>query len=124
MAHVLDVPAATYHHHATSLHVYERDIESFKAVQEWKEWASGEERKQFESLYPNGNSTEFHHAAVYNERETFGPRWDQLQRHTYPSMSVIQARFRQMLSSIRAGQHFSPANGVEGWYYDILKEGA
>lgn len=124
MAHVLQVPVATYHHHATSLHIYERDLESFANVKPWVEWESDEERKQFESLYPNGNSTEHHYAAVYNERETFGPRWDSLEPGHYRSMAIIQARFRRMLYSIRAGEVFDPANEVEAWYYEILREGS
>lgn len=124
MAHVLRVPTATYHHHATSLHIYDRDVEAIGRVLPWVDWKDDEERRTFEHLYPGGNSTEYRHAAVFNERETFGPDWRALQPGEYASMQEIQTRFRKMLYSIRAGEVFIPANVVEDWYYEILREGS
>lgn len=101
MAHVLGIPYGTYHHYATSLHIYERDIEKFKAV---GYWPSATER------------------FVSNPRETWGPPWDLLEPKTYKTWPAVREAFRQLLEAARHGHEYSPTNPVEEWYWDIMKD--
>lgn len=99
MAHVLGVPYGTYHHYATSLHIYERDIEKFQAVGSWK---SADE------------------PFVDNPRESWGPDWDALEPGTYDSWPEVRATFWSMLEAARYAEQFVPSNPVEEWYWERL----
>lgn len=101
MAHVLGIPHGTYHHYATSLHIYDRDIEKFKAVEYWKDSGT---------------------PAVENPRESWGPEWDGLAPGTYTTWGQVRAVFTAMLDAARDGTGFEPQNDVEGWYWDVLKQ--
>ena len=101
MAHVLGIPYGTYHHYATSLHIYDRDIERFKNVGYWKNSA-----EPFE----------------INPREKWGPDWDALEPGTYKSWPEVRRAFTAMLDAARSGEEYSPSNVVEEWYWDVLKQ--
>jgi hypothetical protein len=101
MAHVLGIPHGTYHHYATSLHIYERDVEKFKEVQFWP------------------SSTE---QAVVNPRESWGPDWDALEPGTYKSWPQVREAFTRMLEAARHGSEYEPGNHVEAWYWGVLKQ--
>lgn len=103
MAHVLGIEWGTYHHYATSLHIYERDIEKFAAVQPWKGYTE---------------------PAVDNPRESWGPDWDRLEPGTYRSWREVRGAFLGMLEAARYGDEFEPGNIVEEWYWDTLKLGS
>lgn len=104
MAHVLGIPHGTYHHYATSLHIYERDVEKFQEVQYWP------------------SATE---PAVNNPRESWGPDWDALEPGTYKSWPQVRAAFTRMLDAAREGDlSYEPGNHVEAWYWETLKLGA
>lgn len=104
MAHVLGIPYGTYHHYATSLHIYERDLENFKRVEYW----------------PSASEP-----AVHNPRESWGPDWDSLDAGHYKSWGEIRGRFMDMLDAARTSvENFRPRNDVEAWYWDVLKQAA
>lgn len=122
LAHVLGVETGAYHHHATSLHIYERDLEKFKEVQPWYH-----ERIEVPDL-----STEepdfvrgMYVPAVDNPRESFGPLWRALERgpKVYSSMLDVQAAFGMMLNARRHELDFKPTNTVEDWYWTVLTTG-
>ena len=102
MAHVLGIEPGTYHHYATSLHIYERDFEKFKAVVPWTGWDS---------------------PAVQNERESWGPDWAALEPGHYRSWREVRSRFTGMLEGARHGG-FGARNGVEAWYWNVMKQAA
>jgi hypothetical protein len=111
MAHVLDVPIGPYHHHANSLHIYQRDVEKFERVVPW----SG-------GLFP----------AVDNPRESWGPHWHALPAGTYRTMADVQKAFRGILDEAEwtwdadfVGGHLQePSNVVEQWYWERLRKPA
>lgn len=103
MAHVLGIPYGTYHHYASSLHIYERDIEKFQAVQYW----------------PNSSEP-----AVENPRESWGPDWDALEPGSYKSWADVRVAFTAMMDAARTGGAYTPGNIVESWYWDVLKQGS
>lgn len=104
MAHVLGLETGPYHHYATSLHIYDRDVEKFDAVVPWvTDELSGE-------LEP----------AIANPRETAGPNWSALAPGEYTSWHEVRDRFAQMLDCLRMGQRFISRNHVEGWYWQIM----
>lgn len=103
MAHILGIEYGTYHHYATSLHIYERDIEKFGVVQPWKSYTE---------------------PALDNPRESWGPDWDRLDSGTYRSWPEVRSAFRRMLEAARHGTAYQPSNLVEDWYWDVLKQGA
>lgn len=101
MAHILDIPYGTYHHYATSLHIYERDLEKFKGVGHWKS-----STEPFES----------------NPRELWGPDWDALEPGTYKSWEDLSEAFTDLLDAADEGTPYTPGNIVESWYWDIMKD--
>ncbi len=101
MAHVLGIPHGTYHHYATSLHIYERDLVNFERVGYWP--SSSE---MFED----------------NPRESWGPEWDALEPGTYKSWPQVREAFTRMLDAARDGSEYQPGNLVEEWYWDVLKQ--
>ncbi len=103
MAHVLGIEHGTYHHYATSLHIYERDVEKFGAVQYW----------------PSASAP-----AVDNPRESWGPAWGSLEPGAYASWPEISARFTELMDACRTGDGFTPANQVEQWYWDVMSQAA
>lgn len=103
MAHVLGIEYGTYHHYATSLHIYERDIAKFEAVQPWKSYTE---------------------PAVENPRESWGPDWDRLEPGTYRSWPEVRKAFTAMLEAARHGTPYEPSNLVEEWYWETLKQAA
>lgn len=101
MANVLGVEPGRYHHHATSLHIYDRDVEKFERVVE---------------------------GPVENERESAGPDWASLAPGSYSSWPEVRERFRDLLEGARdshAGKPWSErgVNAVEDWYEAVLIEG-
>lgn len=96
MANILGVPHGRYYHHATSLHIYERDIEKFDAVQ---------------------------YTDVPNERESIGPGWASVGAGEYGSWKRLRDAYRVMLEAASAGEPFLPANAVEAWYWAVLSTG-
>jgi|GEM_PF-3590991 len=108
MAHVLGIEPGTYHHYATSLHIYERDLEKFEAVRRWEADAGGS------PVAP----------AVENERESWGPDWASLAPGAYPSWATVRQAFGFMLEDAHDRFEFTPKNGVEAWYWDVLKQAA
>jgi thymidylate synthase len=110
MAHVLGIEHGPYHHYATSLHVYDRDVEKFEAVQRWDQVRKGV--SSFDYV-----------PAVKNERESWGPDWDSLAPGEYPDWESVRLRFGLMLESARAGHGFAPRNPVEDWYWTVLSTG-
>lgn len=105
MAHILGLQVGAYHHYATSLHIYQRDIAKFRNIR-------------------------YHAIAGDNPRETAGPAWDSLEPGEYTSWTELQERFTAMLEECRLQinhdqigmwpRPFEPRNPVEAWYYDIL----
>lgn len=94
MASVLGIPHGTYYHHATSLHIYERDVEKFLAME------------------PGANP-----------RESVGPDWSAVPAGQYSSWGDVREAYTSMLEAASAGGRFSPRNVVEAWYWTVLSTG-
>ena len=103
MAHVLGIPYGTYHHYATSLHIYERDIEKFEAVKFWPSYTE---------------------QAEPNPRESWGPDWEGLTPGTYRNWHEVREAFRAMLAAADGKGDFRPRNDVEAWYWDVVGQAA
>jgi hypothetical protein len=120
MAHVLGMEPGTYHHYAASLHVYERDIEKFAAVEPWREeWVDVSHLGEG----PGSSVLRRPVPAVDNPRETWGPDWAGLCPQDYRSWCEVRARFTNMLDAARDGVRrgeYDAANRVEQWYWDIV----
>jgi hypothetical protein len=115
MAHVLGIQPGPYHHYATSLHIYDRDITKFDNVSYWPSAT-----RQF----------------VNNSREEWGPDWPELsdKPHAggYSCWAEVRERFTAMLAELRLqldpppiavySPPFEPRNEVEQWYWDILSQ--
>lgn len=111
MANVLRLPVGTYHHHATSLHIYERDLEKFEAVQPWiDQWDDDDDSMC--GLFP----------AVDNPRESWGPDWSSLQPGAYSSWGQVRDVYGSLLKSASEGEDFDPLNDVEAWYWDVVNQ--
>lgn len=114
MAHVLGIEVGPYHHYATSLHIYNRDLDKMKALAGVGEtW-------------------------VENVRESAGPAWNLLKDGEYTSWAEIRERFTVMLEDRRlqlkidsgrigesacCWERFTPRNVVEDWYWSVLTTG-
>lgn len=94
MASVLGVAHGRYYHHATSLHIYERDVEKFQAME------PGE-----------------------NPRESIGPDWSEVPEGSYETWGDVRATYTMMLEAASQGLVFHPANPVEDWYWAVLSTG-
>jgi hypothetical protein len=119
MAHVLGIPPGTYHHHATSLHIYERDVEKFEAVRGWEpERLAVRELGRREVDYVDGEAV----PAVDNPRESWGPDWAGLRPGSYQSWSEVRHAFGTMLGCASRREAFQPQNRVEQWYWDVVRK--
>jgi hypothetical protein len=122
MANVLGVPWGNYHHYATSLHIYDREVEKIKELRRWtpERWVDKDPdapralRRQ--KLVPAA-------PAVHNSRESWGPDWDDVEPGHYKSWGHVRRRFREMLESARHGWLWAPGNAVEEWYWSVLQTG-
>lgn len=101
MAHVLGVPWGPYHHYATSLHIYERDLEKFEAVRPWHS----------DPVAP----------FLENPREQWGPPWDEFEGDRFEDWAEVRSRFNDLWSAARYGRsHYRPPSNVEQWYWSVL----
>lgn len=107
MANVLGVPHGPYHHYATSLHVYQRNVEQFAEVRPWREELVD---LRWERV-----------PAVDNPRESFGPPWDELEPRTYCTWAHVRENFASLLEAARHQRPWRPTNPVEAWYWEVLK---
>lgn len=118
MAHVLRLWPGNYHHFASSLHLYETDVQKAHDL-------------HWELLHGKG--------PVKNERETPGPDWSRLGLGEYKSWPQVQERFTglALLMTLEGREdrdlsasafqlyrdRFAPRNPVEQWYYQTLNGG-
>lgn len=125
MANVLGIPWGTYHHYATSLHIYERDVEKFQAVQRWApgHWGAAGPMNPG-TTHPGFRRERWVEAApaVVNPRESWGPDWGAVNPGEYGSWGQLRETFTHMLQCARDGEPFRALNPVEEWYWAIVNQ--
>lgn len=125
MANILGVPVGTYHHYATSLHIYERDLEKFEEVRRWKP-------ERWVDAGPNAEGTTHSkfrrqvlveaEPAVVNPRESWGPDWSAEPAGQYESWVELRTAYTGLLEAASLGKDFSPMNAVEQWYWNVVNQ--
>lgn len=110
MANILGMPVGTYHHYATSLHIYERDIEKFEAVHPWTEVSA--------PIPVDSVRVPF----LENPRESWGPDWSAVPAGSYSSWGGLRRTYVDMLEAAQHGWAFEPSNAAESWYWDVVNQ--